>query len=53
MYVLDNIGKIIERIDLEYPNDAEAVSDGKIYARKNDVEIWCSQRVVTVLHPLA
>lgn len=53
MYVLDNIGKIIERIDLEYPNDAEAVSDGKIYARKNDVEIWCGQRVVTVLHPLA
>lgn len=53
MYVLDNIGKIIERIDLEYPNDAEAVSDGKIYAQKNDVEIWCGQRVVTVLHPLA
>jgi hypothetical protein len=52
VYVIDNDGKIVERIDLKCPNDAEAVSDGKTYARKNDVEIWCGQRVVTVLHPL-
>jgi len=52
MYVIDNSGKIIERIDLECPNDAEAVSDGKTYLQKNNVEIWCGQRVVSVLHPL-
>jgi len=52
MYVIDNYGKIIERIDLECPNDAEAVSDGKTYLQKNNVEIWCGQRVVSVLHPL-
>jgi len=52
MYIIDNGGKIIERIDLECPNDAEAVSDGKTYALKNDVEIWGGQRVVTVIHPL-
>ena len=52
VYVIGNDGRIIERIDLECPNDAKAVSDGKTYARKHDVEIWCGQRVVTVLHPL-
>ena len=52
MYVIDNSGKIIERIDLECSNDAEAVSDGKTYLQKNNVEIWCGQRVVSVLHPL-
>ena len=52
MYIIDNGGKIVERIDLECPNDAEAVSDGKTYALKNGVEIWCGQRVVTVIHPL-
>jgi len=52
MYVVDNGGKIIERIDLECPNDAEAVADGKTYVLRNNVEIWCGQRVVTVLHPL-
>ena len=51
MYVIDNGGKIIERIDLECPSDAEAVADGKTYALRNNVEIWCGQRVVTVLHP--
>ena len=51
MYVIDNGGKIIERIDLECPGDAEAVADGKTYALRNNVEIWCGQRVVTVLHP--
>lgn len=53
VYVIGNDGRIIERIDLECPNDAMAVSDVKTYVRKNDVEIWCGQRVVTVLHPLA
>ena len=53
VYVIGNGGRIIERIDLECPNDAKAVSDVKTYVRKNDVEIWCGQRVVTVLHPLA
>ena len=52
MYVIDNGGKIIERIDLECPNDAEAVADGRTYALRNDVEIWCGLRVVTVLHHL-
>ncbi len=52
VYVIGNDGKIVERIDLECPNDAKAVLDGKTYARKNDVEIWCGQRVVTVLHSL-
>jgi hypothetical protein len=52
VYVINNDGRIIERIDLECLNDAKAVSDVKTYARKNDVEIWCGQRVVTVLHPL-
>ena len=52
MYVLDKVGKIVESIDLDCPNDADAVSGGKTYARKNDVEIWCGQRVVTVLHML-
>jgi hypothetical protein len=52
MYVIGNGGRIIERIDLECPNDAEAVADGRTYALRNDVEIWCGQRVVTVLHPL-
>ena len=51
MYVIDNGGKIIERIDLECPNDAEAVAGGKTYALRNNVEIWCGQRVVTVLNP--
>lgn len=51
MYVIDNGGKIIERIDLECPSDAEAVADGKTYALRNNVEIWCGQRVVTVLNP--
>lgn len=53
MYVLDKIGKIIERIDLECSDDAEAVSDAKTFARTNDVEIWRGQEVVTILHPLA
>jgi hypothetical protein len=53
VYVIDSIGKIIERIDLECLNDAEAVSDGKTYARRNDVEIWCGQRIVAVLHSLS
>jgi hypothetical protein len=52
MYVIDNGGRIVERIDLECPNDAEAVADGKTYALKNNVEIWCGQRGVTVLHSL-
>jgi len=52
MYVIDNGGKIIERIDLECPNDEEAVVDGRTYALRNDVEIWCGQRVVTVLYHL-
>jgi len=51
MYVIDNGGKIIERIDLKCPSDAEAVADGKTYALRNNVEIWCGQRVVTVLNP--
>jgi len=51
MYVIDNGGKIIERIDLECPNDAEAVADGRTYVLRNDVEIWRGLRVVTVLHP--
>jgi hypothetical protein len=51
MYIIDNVGRIIERIDLECPSDAEAVSGGKAYALNKDVEIWCGQRVVTVLHP--
>jgi hypothetical protein len=50
MYVLDKIGKIIERVDLNCLNDAEAVVGGKSYAEKHDVEIWCGQRPVTVLH---
>lgn len=52
MYVIGNGGSIIERIDRECPNDAEAVADGRTYALRNDVEIWCGQRVVTVLQPL-
>lgn len=51
LYVLDQIGKIVERIDLECANDAEAVSDGKTFSQKNDVEIWRGQKVVTILHP--
>jgi len=52
VYVINNAGKIIERIDLECPNDDKAVSDARTYARKNDVEIWCGKRVVTTIHPL-
>ncbi len=53
MYVLDKIGKIIERIDLECPDDMEAVAGGKSYARNHDVEIWCGKRAVTVLNRLS
>ena len=52
MYVIDNGGRIIDRIDLECPDDAEAVSGGKAYALNKDVEIWRCQRIVTVIHPL-
>jgi len=52
MYVIDNGGRIIDRIDLECPDDAEAVSGGKAYALNKDVEIWRGQRIVTVIHPL-
>jgi hypothetical protein len=49
MYVIDNGGRIIERIDLECSNDEEAVEDVKAYALNNDVEIWCRQRLVNVV----
>ena len=53
VYVIDKLGRILERIDLECLSDAEAVSDVKAYALKSDVEIWSGQRVVTVLsHPM-
>jgi hypothetical protein len=49
MYVIDNGGRIIERIDLECSNDEEAVEDVKAYALNNDVEIRCRQRLVNVV----
>lgn len=51
VYVINNAGKIIERIDLECPNDDKAVSGGKVYARNNDVEVWCGQRIVRTINP--
>ena len=53
VYVIDSEGKIIERIDLECPNDDKAVSDGSMYAQRNGVEIWCGQRLVRTIHSLA
>lgn len=52
VYVIDSKGKIIERIDLECPNDDKAVSDGSMYAQRNGVEIWCGQRLVKTIHAL-